>query len=382
MKIIADRGIPLVREVFSHLGTVEVVPAKRITAGLVRDADILLVRSVTKINEALLSGSSVRFVATSTIGTDHIDREYLDTRQIGFACAPGSNAQSVAEYVCAALVYCSHKYSFDLKSKVLGIIGVGNIGKRVLHMAPVLGMQCLCNDPPRARKEDSSEFVPLDRLLRDADMVTIHVPLTPEGPDATLRMVDEIFLRRIKTGALLFNTSRGKIVDELILKKMRGQLGGLVLDVWENEPSVDTDLLAMTDCGTPHIAGYSYDGRINGVGMVYEAVCDFLGREPRWRPSAHLDTIPMYELNLSSPCADPLSDSILQAYPIGRDVAHMRELAGVRAEEQGSYFTRLRENYPRRLEFNHFSIDTCVDDGVILPDSARQNLARLGFHLK
>jgi erythronate-4-phosphate dehydrogenase len=381
MKIIADWNIPLVKEVFSHLGGVELVPGREISPGLVRDADVLVVRSVTRVNERLLSGSSVRFVATATSGADHVDREYLRTHQIGFAYAPGSNAQSVAEYTFAAMVYCGLKHSFGFKDKVLGIIGVGHIGKRVLHMARVLGMRCLCNDPPRARKEGSGEFVTLDALLPDADIVTIHVPLTREGPDATLRMVDETFLKKMKPGAFLFNTSRGKVVDERALKKMRGELGGLVLDVWDNEPSIDTDLLEMTDCGTPHIAGYSYDGRINGTGMVYQAVCDFLGREPHWRPSDQLDAVPTRELRLSSPHVDPLSDLILQAYPIGRDIADMRQLAALRAEEQGAYFSGLREDYNQRLEFNHFSIDTRTDGGM-LTDSARHDLSGLGFHLE
>ena len=382
MKIIADRNIPLAKEVFSHLGGVELVPGREISPAVVRDADILVVRSVTTVDRPLLSGSSVRFVATSTIGTDHIDREYLDTRGIGFAYAPGSNAQSVAEYVCTALVYCSRKYSFDLKDKALGIVGVGNIGKRVLLTARVLGMQCLCNDPPRARKEGPSEFVPLDMLLPEADIVTIHVPLTREGTDATFRMVDETFLRRMKTGALLFNTSRGQVVDERVLKKTRAKLGGLVLDVWQDEPSIDADLLGMTDGGTPHIAGYSYDGKINGTGMVYEAACDFLGQEPRWKPSDHLDTIAIRELSPSSPPVDPLGDLILQAYPIGRDIADMRQLASLRTQEQGEYFAWLRENYALRLEFNHFSVNARLNNGAMLTASVREKLAGLGFQLK
>lgn len=382
MKIIADKNIPLVKQVFSHLGRVETVPAGMITQELVCDADILLVRSVTTIDEPLLAGSWVRFVATSTSGVDHVDRGYLDSRRVGFAYAPGSNAQSVAEYVITALHYCGLKHSFALKDKVVGIVGVGHIGKRVLHMARRLGMRCLCNDPPRARKEGPGKFVTLDELLAVADIITLHVPLTDKGPDATLRLVDETFLRRMKRGAFLINTSRGRVIDESTLKKMREKLGGLVLDVWDNEPSIDTELLAMTDCGTPHIAGYSYDGKINGAGMVYRAVCDFLGQEPRWKPSEHLAVIPICELSLPSTCADPLSEAVLRAYPIGRDVGDMRGLIAMPAEDGARYFARLREHYPRRLEFKHFSIHTRADDAVARTPSTRQDLAGLGFQLK
>jgi erythronate-4-phosphate dehydrogenase len=382
MKIVADQSIPLASKVFSHLGDMVTVPGREITPEIVRDAGILLVRSVTRVDQDLLHGSSVRFVATATTGIDHVDTEYLESHSIGFAYAPGSNARSVAEYVFAALVYCSRKYSFSLREKVMGIVGVGNIGRRVLSRARILGMECLCNDPPRARREGPEGFVPLDELLSRADIVTLHVPLTHRGIDATLRMVDKAFISRMKSGAFLINTSRGKIVDEEALKETRGRLGGLVLDVWNNEPAIDTELLAVAGCATPHIAGYSYDGKINGTGMVYRAVCEFLGVRQHWKPSGHLDRVPVQEIVLSPACSDPVGDSIMQAYPIHRDDAGLRKVAAMPREEQPAYFDSLRSNYPRRLEFNHFRLDTGTCESIESIGSVREELSGLGFLVK
>jgi erythronate-4-phosphate dehydrogenase len=382
MKIIADQSIPLVCEVFSHLGDIVTVPGREITSEVVRDAGILLVRSVTRVDRGLLDDSSVKFVATATTGIDHVDTEYLKSRGIGFGYAPGSNARSVAEYTFAALVYCSRKCSFNLREKVVGIVGVGNIGKRVLSRARILGTECLCNDPPRARREGPEQFVSLDELLSRADVVTIHVPLIHRGIDATLRMVDKAFLSRMKTGAFLVNTSRGKVVDEEVLKKASARLGGLVLDVWDNEPAIDTGLLAMTECATPHIAGYSYDGKANGTGMIYRAACDFLGARPRWEPSDHLDKVPVREIGLSPACSDPVGDSIMQAYPIGRDDAALRQIAEVPREEQPAYFDLLRSNYAMRLEFSHFRVDTAPCNGIESIGSVREELTGLGFLVK
>jgi erythronate-4-phosphate dehydrogenase len=377
MRIIVDRNIPLGREVFSSLGRVEVLPGREIGPESVRRADILVVRSVTRVDRDLLSGSAVRLVASATSGIDHIDTDYLQSRRIGFAYAPGSNAESVAEYVVAALFHLGRRQAFELEGKVLGIVGVGHIGKRVFDMARALGIRCLLTDPPRARREGGDGFVSLDELLPVADMVSLHVPLTREGPDATLRMVNEAFLRRIKPGAVLLNTSRGEVVDERALVKIREKLGGLVLDVWDNEPWIDPGLLAVTDCGTPHIAGYSYDGKIKGLDMVYRAACEYLGKNPEWKAEDHLAKIPLSELDLPRVSADPLGEAVLRAYPIGRDDDAMRALAGLGRGERGACFTGLRAEYPRRLEFGHFSLSGGAGAG--LADCVRRKLAGLGF---
>src|ERR1019366_2901931 len=183
MRIVADPNIPFVQEAFGPLGEVRLVPGRQITARSVRDADALLVRSVTPVNAALLDGSPVKFVATATIGIDHIDQEYLSAKAIGFASAQGSNANSVAEYVVAAMLQMAQRQKFRLRDKTLGVIGVGHVGSRVVRDAEALGMRVLQNDPPRALAENALQFIPLERLLAEADIIALHVPLTKAGAD-------------------------------------------------------------------------------------------------------------------------------------------------------------------------------------------------------
>jgi erythronate-4-phosphate dehydrogenase len=283
MKIVADPNIPFVREAFGALGEIVFVPGRQMDAAIVRDADLLLVRSVTPVNAALLDGSRVKFVATATIGTDHIDLDYLQSRSIGFSSAAGSNANSVAEYVVTAMLEVAHRRKFRLRDKTLGVIGVGNVGTRVSRYAEALGMRVLRNDPPRARTERLTDFVPIERVLSDADIITLHVPLTKEGAHATHHMVAKDTLAALEDRRpILINTSRGAVVDnKALLKAIDGErLGGVVLDVWENEPNISPELLDVVEIGTPHIAGYSFDGKANGTQMIYEAACKFFGIEP------------------------------------------------------------------------------------------------------
>jgi len=232
MKIVADENIPLVAEAVGPLGEVLTVPADAISPALVRDAQALLVRSVTPVGPDLLDGSAVRFVGTATIGTDHVDRAYLACRGIGFASAEGSNARSVAEYVFAALSVLAERGGWRLAEKALGIVGVGNIGSRVARLAEGVGVKVLRNDPPIARQTGDPEYLPLDALA-DADIVTFHVPLTREGPDTTYHMINTSLVSRLKRGVILLNTSRGSVADTTALKAAlaAGRLGALALDV-------------------------------------------------------------------------------------------------------------------------------------------------------
>lgn len=284
MLTIADENMPFAREAFGSLGEVRSLPGRSIGPGDVRGADILAVRSVTRVDERLLSGSRVRFVGTATIGTDHVDTAYLERAGIGFASAPGCNAVSVAEYVVAALLVLARRHRFSLGEKCLGIIGVGNVGSRVLERSRVLGMKVIANDPPLAEKTGDPLYRPLEEVIEGADIITLHVPLTREGAYPTYHMANQRFLDRVKPGAMLFNTSRGAVAGSAALKQALedGRLAATVLDVWENEPGIDMELMRRTDIATPHIAGYSYDGKIRGTTMIYQAACRHFSLEPAW----------------------------------------------------------------------------------------------------
>jgi erythronate-4-phosphate dehydrogenase len=306
-------------------------------------------------------------VGTATIGFDHVDTAFLAGEGIGFASAPGSNANSVAEYVAAALLRLSARKRLELSKLTLGIVGVGNVGSRVLALAGALGMRCVLNDPPKKRLTGETVFVGIDELLAEADVVTLHVPLSFEGDDATARMVDRRFIERMKDGAVLINTSRGGVVDEPAVRERRGALGGFVADVWADEPAVNTDTIAIADIATPHIAGYSFDGKVRGAEMVYRAACAFFEREPKWRADRCADMSRTMSVDLSA-SSDPVSDAVAAAYPIMDDDGKLRGIAGIRPELRGNYFDALRREYPRRYEFRHYRISCGPGAGAALSD--------------
>jgi erythronate-4-phosphate dehydrogenase len=283
MRIVADANIPFVRECFSSVGDVQVLSGRDITPGAVAKVDALLVRSITPVNEALLADAAVRFVGTATIGFDHVDVPYLDERKIGFASAPGSNANSAAEYVIAALLEVSQKRRITLEGKSIGVIGVGNVGRRVARKCEALGMRVLRNDPPLQRQTGDPVYVPIQALY-DCDFIAIHTPLTRDGIDKTFHLADARFLSSLRAGAVFVNASRGAVAETEALEAaiQSHRLRAAVLDVWEGEPCVDITLLEKVDLGTPHIAGYSYDGKIAGMIMIYKAFCDYFGVTPKF----------------------------------------------------------------------------------------------------
>jgi len=380
MKIVADPNIPFVEEAFGSLGDIVLAPGRQINAATALDADVLLVRSVTPVNAALLDGSRVRFVATATIGTDHVDEACLRERGIGFASAAGSNANSVAEYIVAALLELSHRQGFRLRDQTLGVVGVGNVGSRVVRYAEALGMRVLPNDPPRQRAERLSRFVPLERVLAEADLVTLHVPLTRTGADVTFHLVDRARLAALEgRRSVLVNTARGAIVDnQALLKAIDGErVRGTVLDVWENEPDISPELLDVADIGTPHIAGYSFDGKVNGTQMIYRAVCQFFGIPLTWQPPLPPPDVPRIELGVSSgdDDEDVLWRVVRRVYDIAVDDAALRK--GVRAPEGiAACFDTLRAVYPMRREF--FNTELILRGAS---DILRNKATALGFKL-
>lgn len=381
MKIIADENIPYVKEVFSHLGEVQCYPGRKMSREIVADAEILLVRSVTQVNEKLLQGTSVRFVGTATIGTDHVDEEYLQKRGIKFTSAAGSNSNSVAEYVSTALLMLAEKYAWRLEDKTIGIIGVGNVGSKVAQKAQALGLKVLGNDPPLQREGQGEGFVSLEEVLAEADIVTCHVPLTYSGQDATYHMINQRVLEQMREGTAFFNTARGAVVDSKALKNtmQKKAIGPVVLDVWENEPNIDAEILEAADIGTPHIAGYSLDGKVNGTLMLHEALCEYLKKSDAVQIASLLPqpTVPAIILNPADGAEQKL---LLQAfrsiYDITADDAALRKIIDLPENERGRYFDELRKNYPVRREAFNTRVKIQPDDIAL-----RQKLGKLGFQM-
>jgi len=360
MLIAADENIPCVGEAFSRLGEVRTFVGRSLSPGDVREADCLLVRSVTRVGRELLEGSRVRFVATATIGTDHIDEAYLASCGIGFASAQGSNAESVVEYVFAALFTLARREGFALAERTLGVVGVGNIGSRIERVGAALGMSVLACDPPLARATGDSRFRPLDELIEAADVLTFHVPLSREGPDATRHMIGERLLGRVRPGCILINTSRGAVADNrALLRALSGggrRVGPVVIDVWENEPGIDAGLLEAAALGTSHIAGYSLDGKVNGTKAILDAACRHFGLEARWEPSEALPPSPLPRLELDATSEGDeerlLDEAVRAVYEIEADDARLRRMLSLPEGERGAHFDGLRKNYPVRREFH------------------------------
>lgn len=380
MNIIADENIPFVRDAFSALGPVRTINGRSVCAADVADADILLVRSVTHVDPALLGDSRVRFVGSATIGVDHIDQDYLHRRGIGFANAPACNAESAADYVVSALMVLEMRHGFSISGKRVGIVGHGNVGSRVASRLAALGVEPVINDPPQADEvpRPGIEYRSLE-AASECDIVTLHVPLTREGPHATEHLVGAEFLDALNPGAVLINASRGPVIDGQALKSVLRRRPDLrvVLDVWEGEPEIDIELLDQVQIGTAHIAGYSLDGKLRGTRMIYQAACAHLGIDPVWQGTdlplegpAELD----FEADL--PDADILRSAVTSVYDVRRDDAALRRIAGMDVSERGPYFDHLRRTYQPRREYSVF--------GVALPGGRpelRQAMSALGFRL-
>jgi len=371
MKIVADANIPFVRECFSSVGEVEVLGGRDITSRVVADADALLVRSITPVNEELLRGSAVRFVGTATIGFDHVDLGYLERNHIGFASAPGSNANSAAEYIIAALLEVGRRHSIQLEGKSIGVIGVGNVGSRVACKCEALGMRVLRNDPPLQRQTGAPQYVPIEALF-DCDFLTIHTPLTRAGIDKTFHLADAKFFSSLKPKAIFLNASRGAVTDSKALKAaiLGGRLQAVVLDVWEDEPNIDTGLLEMVDLGTPHIAGYSFDGKVAGMIMIYHALCAHFHLEPTCRMEDFLPPpeVPRLEMETGQwGDEDLLARVVERVYSIARDDGNLRQIAQQPSAKRGRFFDDLRKHYPIRREFHNTLVSF---------DRPRESLAR------
>jgi erythronate-4-phosphate dehydrogenase len=397
MRIRLDENIPLGPEVFGPHGEVSTFAGRNLGREDVLDADALIVRSVTRVDAALLDGSRVRFVGTATIGTDHVDQGYLRDRGIGFASAPGCNANSVGDYVTAALLHLRRTAGLSLEGKTLGIIGYGNVGRRVAAKAPALGLRVVKCDPPLAASSSNpGEFLPLEALLERSDVVTLHVPLVRQGPHPTLRMADAAFFARLTRPIVFLNTCRGEVVSEpdLLAAREAGKVERMVLDVFAGEPRIDPTLCEAADLVTPHIAGYSVEGKVGGTFQVAEAFRrHFSLPEPVLPPwPAPADPVLPYPDPGGPPAAGGphaadgqpqtagldeafLHAAVRRAYDIAADDARLR--AALREPEPAKAFDRLRREYPVRHEFLAYRVAGLPEDGA----SLRSRLQGLGFHL-
>ena len=354
MKIIADQQISHVAQAFSEFAEVTLYNGREITAEEIHDADVLLVRSVTAINANLLEDSQVKFVATATSGLNHVDLDYLRQNNIGFTHAKGSNARSVAEYVLSSLFVLADQHDFKFKDKTVGIIGCGEVGSRVVELLETIGVKTIMNDPPLKAESGNEQYRDLHEVF-SADIITLHVPLTKDGPCPTFNLLDEKFLSQLNDNVILLNTARGGVINEAALKNHLACHKDMkvVLDVWEDEPDIDLELLTQIDIGTPHIAGYSTDGKIHATEMIFGSICDFFKLDYKWNPIFELPAANSLELPLGSELddQDAIQMAILASYDVRGDSASLRQLPGISIEQRGHYFDELRKNYPVRREF-------------------------------
>lgn len=358
MKIVADPQIPQVDRAFAGIADLQFCNGRELTPASLADADALLVRSVTRVDRKLLQGSSIRYVATATSGIDHVDTGYLQETGIGFDSAHGSNARSVAEYVLSALFVLAEQQQFNLFSKTVGIIGAGKVGSVLSCMLSALGISCLLNDPPLQEISGDSKYRSLEEAL-SADIISLHVPLTKSGRYSTLNLINTNTLSQMKADAVLVNTSRGTVVDEAALMQSNHARGKrAILDVWENEPDINTLTLSGIAIGTPHIAGYSLDARMRATSMVHEGLCRFFGVENDWSCSGDWQDLNRLSLTFSDSLTDEdiITMAVLSHYDVRSDAASLRRLLEVDEDKRGYFFDQLRKNYPVRREFAATSI--------------------------
>jgi erythronate-4-phosphate dehydrogenase len=376
LKLIVDENIAFADKAFNQFGSVSLVPGREISNSILRNADVLIVRSITNVNAELLINSSVKFIGTATIGTDHIDLDYLSKNKIAFADAKGCNAYSVAEYVFAALLNLSVQLDFRLNEKSIGIVGVGNVGSKATAFAEALGMKVLLNDPPLKRKGDNRNFVDLDEILK-CDIITIHTPLNLNGIDKTYHLFNYENLNKLKDGAILINSSRGAVINNSdLLNSIKTKKLRVILDVWENEPDINIELLKNVLIGTPHIAGYSYEGKVNGTKMIYDSLCEFLGMEKTFSFNLPAPLNSNLRFNKSDKIETSLKNLVSNIYSIKNDDIKMRKMIMMENHKRIKHFDLQRKNYPKRREFNNYIIETSNTS-----KSIREILKKLRFNL-
>lgn len=380
MKIFFDENMPYAKDFFSGFCQADdLVPfsGRDLTAQQVVDADVLLVRSVTQVNEALLrNNKNIQFVGTATIGVDHIDQTYLAKRNIAFHSAPGCNAISVAEYVISSLVVLAERYLLDLSSLSVGIVGGGNTGTRLSEKLTALNIEHkICDPLLKQSKDDNRDFVALDEVLQ-CDVISLHVPKIVDGEHPTYHLLNEARLNNLTQSQILISACRGEVIDNQALLALKKQGHGLkvVLDVWEGEPEVLVPLIEYTEIATPHIAGYSLEGKARGTEMLYQALCDHVEKRqqikiaPKCQLGNFLPPANISAIKLNQEFNEVLLNQLVKmVYDVRRDDAIFRQ----QLSSQG--FDSLRKNYPERREFSAVQV-------TLSSNASRDVPHRLGFN--
>lgn len=345
MKIIIDDKIPYIQEAIKKIAEeVVYIPGKDFTPELIHDADALIIRTRTHCNRELLEGSRVKFIATATIGFDHIDTEYCRAAGITWTNAPGCNSASVAQYIESVLSLLKLTEGKNLGEMCIGIVGIGNVGSKIIKIAKARGMRILLNDLPREEKEGSAEFCSLEQIAQECDIITFHVPLYRDGKYKTYHLADDSFFRTLKRKPIIINTSRGEVIKtKALLKALQtGVISEAIIDVWENEPNINIELLNKIKIGTPHIAGYSADGKANATRMSLDALCLYFGLKATYTIS------PMEPVNAFIQTAT-LEEALLKTYDPRED--------SNRLKSHPEQFEQLRGNYPLRREKEAYTIE-------------------------
>lgn len=373
LRILADENLAAVQEAFAPLGALRTFAARALTRDMLADVDVLLVRSTTRVNADLLEGTPVRFVGSATAGVDHVDVDWLASRGIVFAAAPGCNAPAVADYVTAALLELAENRHFVLSGRTLGVVGVGHVGARVAARGEALGMRVLRNDPPLAEATGQAQFRPIDEVAAQSDVITLHVPLTRDGRWPTWRMVNAEWLGRLRAGAMLINTSRGDVADEAaVCKALTGRrLGAAAWDVWSGEPMIDARLAALSAIATPHIAGYSREARLSGTAALHARLCAWRGRPESWRPPRESDWV------VNPPravCDEACIRSVVRQALDLRDITHA--LRRALADRTLPQFDALRREQETRREFSGVVVNGIASESLLA------KLARLRFRVE
>lgn len=349
MKIVADIEIPYLKGLLEPVAEVVYLPGRSIRRDDLIDADALIIRTRTKCNREMLEGTKVRFIGTTAIGYDHIDANYCEVKDIKWVNAPGCNSKAVAQYVTSCILSLSEKYGFNPAEKKLGIIGVGQVGQKVERNARLLEMEVLLNDPPRARNEGEKNFKSLDTIFEQSDIISFHPTLEKEGPDKTFHLADTSFFSKLKKPAFIINTSRGGVIDTDSLKKAMNS--GLVIDCaidsWENEPDIDLELLKMCHIATPHIAGYSYDGKANATKIVLEQLNNFFQLNlPRLTPDLPNPESPVIKIARYS--EEKINAALLHTYDPLIDTKMLKK--------NPSRFDEMRAKYEFRREYKAYTV--------------------------
>jgi erythronate-4-phosphate dehydrogenase len=353
LNIVADNKIPFLQGVLEPWAKVRYLKGSEIDRADLKGADALLIRTRTKCDELLLKDTPVKFIATATIGYDHIDTDYCRDNNIVWKNAPGCNSSSVEQYIVATLLHLAVSNNIDLQDKTMAVVGVGNVGKKISHVAKALGMRVLLNDPPRQRIESSYLFCDIEQIQREADFISFHVPLNMDGQDKTFHMVDSNFFDKLAKKPFLINSSRGSVIDQVALLKALDNdlLAGAILDVWENEPEINLELLNKVFMASPHVAGYSTDGKARGTSMSVQALSEFFNLdlnswEPEKLPFPGSESIVVDCFGMSK--WEILHEVFSRTYDIAQEDAQFRA--------KPELFEYFRGNYPVRREAHNFYV--------------------------